>query len=62
MAGDRVLKVEVTFNLANGKYLDLPSGIKIFSSLVPDPDDAPDQPNPPLFLPTVLEAAKERRL
>ena len=38
MAGDRVLKVEVTFNLANGKYLDLPNGINIFSSLQPDPD------------------------
>jgi hypothetical protein len=38
MAGDRVLRVEVTFNLVNGKYLDLPNGIKIYSSLQPDPE------------------------
>lgn len=56
MAGDRVPKVEVAFNLANGKYLDLKSGIKIFSSL--QPDVRPGTKHPSLFLPCVLKAAK----
>lgn len=41
MAGDRVLRVEVTFNLASGKYLNLPNGIKMYSSLQPDPGIRP---------------------
>lgn len=64
MAGDRVLKVEFTVKLANTKFLDLPNGISMFSSLVPDPDPScaagdPDCADPPaLFLPSALEAAE----
>jgi len=46
MAGDRVLRVEVTFNLASGKYLDLSNGISMFSSLQPDPDVRTGHPTP----------------
>lgn len=64
MLGDRVLKVEFTFNLANGRYLDLSNGIRMFSSLTPDPDpdctaaDPDCQEPPPLILPSVLEAGE----
>jgi hypothetical protein len=64
MSGDRVLKVEFTFNLANGKSLDLKNGISMFSSLSPDPDPAcastdPDCAEPPpLILPSVLKAGE----
>lgn len=61
MSGDRVLKVEITFNLAYGKYLDLASGIKIFSSLTPLITTGKGKKHPPLFLPTVLEAATKYR-
>ena len=42
LALDRVLKVEFTFNLANGSFLDLANGIRMFSSLIPDPPTDPD--------------------
>lgn len=64
MQGDRVVKAEITFNLANGKYLDLKSGIKVFNSSVaygrPGKKDPPKRYQP-LFLPTVLKQAKMDR-
>ena len=60
MAGDREVKVEVTFNLANGKYLDLKSGIKIFDSSVAF-GRPPGKKHPALVLPTLLKLVKMDR-
>jgi hypothetical protein len=64
MVGDRVLKVEFTVNLANGKSLDLRNGISMFSSTTPDPDPscAPDEQScsepPALVLPSILKSSE----
>ncbi len=57
LTGDRVLKVEVSLNLANGKFLDLGTGIKMYSSLQADCDPAEEEcpPPPPMWLPSDLK-------
>jgi len=73
MTADRVPKVEVALKLANGKWLDFdstvaqPRQIRLYTSGSPDVTPCPkkrrgrdctDQPNPSLYLPYQLEAAK----
>lgn len=61
LAGDRILRVEVSINLADQKYLDLGNGIKMYSSLQPDcnPDQESECPPPPaMFLSSDIRPEK----